>query len=175
MPKSALHRFLDRELLALTLSATAQRSDLYASDLTEAERRPFQRSLRESLQRVTGSYKRSVTGSAHLENIQSLAAHLSKAHSQVLASGQMKIGHAQKALNLYLKYLWCLNQVQEPPHFPIDSIILKKVPGFTTFRWTRMESIDEYTAIIEAAHRQAKEQRLSLARWELKEYKRRDA
>ena len=87
----------------------------------------------------------------------------------------MKFGHAQKALNLYLKYRWCLDQAQEPPHFPIDSIILKKVPGFERFRWTRMESEEEYKEIISAARKQAQKSGLSLARWELKEYKRRDA
>lgn len=174
MLQSELHEFLDRELLALVLAATAQRSDLYASDLTEAERSPFQHSLRNSLRQVAGNYRQAIDESAHLANIQALATGLSKAHPELLASGQMKIGHAQKALNLYLKYLWCLNLVHEPPHFPVDSIILKYIPGFTTFRWTRMCSMLEYTAIIEAAREQAKNQGLSLARWELKEYKRRD-
>ena len=171
----ALWRFFERELFALTLGATAQRSDLYASDLGEAARRPFQNSLRQSLETLAESYRKSVAESLHIANIQRLGDELSGKHSELLVSGRMRFGHAQKALNLYLKYLWCLQKVEEPPHFPVDSIILKKIPKFTTFRWTRMESSEQYVKIIEAAREQARRQNLSLACWELREYKRRDA
>ena len=171
----SLELFLERELFALTLAATAQRSDLYASDLSDAARRPFQRSLRHSLEQLSIAYSGVVNDANHLDNIENLALSLSRGHGNVLAPGGMRFGHAQKALNLYLKYLWCLEKVHEPPHFPVDSIILKKIPGFSNYRWTRMGSRDDYSRIIRAAHKVAKVQKLSLACWELKEYKRRDA
>lgn len=56
------------------------------------------------------------------------AASLSSEYVSVLADGRMKIGHAQKALNLYLKYMWCAGWVREPPHCPFDRIVLQFVP-----------------------------------------------
>jgi hypothetical protein len=53
----------------------------------------------------------------------------------------MRIGLAQKALNLYLKYLWCLGEIHEPPHCPLDSIVLGQVPGCKDVRWTLIATL----------------------------------
>jgi hypothetical protein len=168
-------RFLRHEIFALTLAATAQRSGLYRSGLTDRKRQPFKRSLRKALEHIARRYKTAVSEPVHIRNIEWLATSLSAKHANLLASGRMKCGHAQKALNLYLKYLWSIGRVVEPPHFPIDSIILKDVPKHSTCRWTKIKSIQEYCKVVEAARIQATRQRLSLARWELKIYIRRVA
>lgn len=84
----------------------------------------------------------------------------------------MKFGHAQKALNLYLKYHWCFGMLPMPPHCPLDSIVLKKIPGFTQERWTRLDSSERYVNIISAAKVQANG--VPLAVWELDVYNARD-
>ena len=175
MPQTELRAFLDDQIFGMTLAATAQRSSLYAANLVEAERKPFQRSLRAALETCSEGYTSRVAEEVHLEKIGSLASDLSRRHSGLLNSGRMKFGHAQKALNLYLKYLWCIGRVEEPPHCPIDSIILKRVPGFTDVRWTQLTTASQYMKIIASAKTQASASNLSLAQWELREYNRSDA
>ena len=49
-----------------------------------------------------------------------------KIGSDVLGQLSYKYGIAQKFINLSLKYHWCLDLIQEPPHCPIDSTIINK-------------------------------------------------
>ena len=175
MANAARNEFLDGQLFGMTLAATAQRSNLYAAELSELQRKPFQKALRRVLESYGKSYTAPVAEDRHLEHINGLVETLSRGYPGLLESGRLKFGHAQKALNLYLKYLWCLDRISEPPHCPIDSIILRKVPGFTDVRWTQLTTAKEYMRIITAAKVQASAKKLSLAQWELQEYNRRDA
>lgn len=43
-------------------------------------------------------------------------------------SNVFRIGSAQKALNLYRKYLWCLGYIPFPPHCPFDATIIDQLP-----------------------------------------------
>ena len=43
-----------------------------------------------------------------MRNIVALSEGLSEDHADILAGKRFRVGTAQKALNLYLKYLWCL-------------------------------------------------------------------
>jgi hypothetical protein len=170
MTNAATRAFLRSEFFSMTLAATTQRSKLYTADLTEAERLPFQISLRIALEKISEEYVRSVSDTAHINNIQKLADDLSIKHPELLRDGCMRFGHAQKALNLYLKYLWCLKDIRRPPHFPIDSIILKKIPKFTQVRWTKLTDSSKYKSIIAAARLKSQLSGESLAAWELREY-----
>jgi hypothetical protein len=159
------HDFLLREFSTLTLAGTVQRSGLYKAKTTEKDRKPFQDSLRGILEEMAGNYVNSVTEEVHVANIEQLAKRLTEKHPDILADGGMRIGLAQKALNLYLKYLWCLGEIPEPPHCPIDAIVLGKVKGCETVRWTRMKTIEEYCDVIAKVKVAAADH--SLAQWEL--------
>lgn len=52
--------------------------------------------------------------------------------------------------NLYLKYQWCLGNIHEPPHFPIDRIIQKKLKPKPIINWTEMNTAEAYMEIIRA-------------------------
>jgi hypothetical protein len=84
---------------------------------------------------------------------------------------RFRIGSAQKALNLYLKYLWCLGLIARPPHCPFDYRILAKLPTCNV-KWTQLDSIVKYKEIVGEAEQLAKGKRLSLADWELEEWQR---
>ncbi|MBM4164277.1 MAG: hypothetical protein FJ222_07540 [Lentisphaerae bacterium] len=168
MTANAQRRFILDEFFTLTLAGTVQRSGLYKEGTTEKDRKPFQDSLRKLLEEMAGEYEHSVAEEVHVANVKRLADELSAKHEDVLADGGMRIGHAQKALNLYLKYRWCLGEIPAPPHCPLDSIVLGQVPGCETVRWTRMKTIDEYRDAIAKVRLAAGEQ--SLAQWELENY-----
>jgi hypothetical protein len=86
----------------------------------------------------------------------------------VLENRRFRIGSAQKALNLYLKYLWCLGKICSPPHCPFDRQIIASLPNYTGPSWTKLVREEDYRALVEAA--KAKAQDSSLAAWELRIY-----
>ncbi|WP_147818866.1 hypothetical protein [Salidesulfovibrio onnuriiensis] len=65
----------------------------------------------------------------HLANIESLVERsMEDDLKSCLFKGKMTFGVAQKLLNMYLKYLWCAGIIKhEPPHCPIDSIVLRNL------------------------------------------------
>jgi hypothetical protein len=157
--------FILNEIFAATLGATVQRSKTYKDNTTEKERNSFQKSLRLKLEKLAQLYISQVPESQHLDNIAFLAETLSTEHSSVLFRSRFRIGSAQKALNLYLKYLWCLGLIEQPPHCPIDAIVLAKLVGRVSTRWTILDSLSEYEEVIAAAKLKAGEIPLSI--WEL--------
>lgn len=102
----------------------------------------------------------------HVENIVALANTVTQACSPILHQGRFRTGIAQKALNLYLKYLWCLDLIPEPPHCPFDSEIIKRLPApANQLIWTNFDRVEDYLTLVSAARRVAGTQ--SLAEWEL--------
>lgn len=160
--------FIRREIFSMTLSASTQRAGVYREKTLEGKRKPFQKSLRLLLEEKSEDYSVSVSDAAHLENIEHISRELSARHADVLTNNGMRIGPAQKALNLYLKYLWCLGEIPEPPHCPIDATVLSRVPGCAGVHWTMMKTIEEYRVVIEKARAVATQKRLSLPEWELR-------
>lgn len=160
--------FIEDELFGLTLQGTVQRSGVYRAGLTESGRKAFQRGLKSKLTKLLEHYRNSVNEQRHCTNIEELANHLSTEYAQVLADGRMKIGHAQKALNLYLKYMWCAGWIPEPPHCPFDRIVLQFVPECKNMLWTKLDSMDDYNLIVKCSKIAAGTQSLSM--WELKIY-----
>ena len=72
----------------------------------------------------------------------------------------MNLGIVQKIFNLYLKYLWCLEKIKTPPHFPVDRIIQGKLnealkeSGEKTFQlqpWTQFTTEEQYMLVINNA------------------------
>lgn len=101
-------------------------------------------------------------------NISTLADTLSLLHTTVLKDGRFRIGSAQKALNLFLKYLWCIGEIPTPPHCPLDYKIIQKLPPPARRNWTEIETIDDYKSLVAEAKKLAGSQ--PLAEWELQLY-----
>ncbi|MGB2989994.1 MAG: hypothetical protein WBC98_08555, partial [Candidatus Zixiibacteriota bacterium] len=106
-------KFLRDELFSRTLMATVQRAGIYKSNTTERKRRVFRWALRAQLEQIAQGYKAKVSEEAHIQNILELSTHLSAVHKGVLQNSRFRIGTAQKALNLHLKFLWCLGKIPE--------------------------------------------------------------
>ena len=168
-------RFLKDELFTRTLMATVQRADIYKAKSierkkksTDQKREAFRSDLQKRLEQIAEGYKRKVLKGVHVKNIRKLARHLSNRHKDLLHDGRFRIGTAQKALNLYLKFLWCLGKIPEPPHCPFDSRIIAKLSAYKGPSWTILYKVTDYKKLIKAAEEEA--QGTSLAVWELKTY-----
>ncbi len=162
--------YLKSELFSLTLMGTVQRGSLYQEGSSEAQRSAFRRSLRAELEQLSEEYSEPVSEARHLANITSLAELISAKHPEVLSGRRFRIGSAQKALNLYLKYMWCLGLIPIPPHCPFDAIVLSQIPECRHVRWTQLDSPDDYKQIVKRA--KAVAGTIPLATWELRIYNR---
>ncbi len=157
----------------MTVAATMQRNRVYADGGTEADRSDFRVALRNQLDLVTSGYSTYVDGPKHEENISLIADALSRSHARVLVAGRFRIGTAQKALNLWLKYLWCSNFLpSEPPHCPFDRIIIQNHLPPTThhINWTTLDNMQDYRLLCDEAKKKAEAKSLSIAQWELEAY-----
>ena len=173
MTSSARHDFLKTQLFQLTVAATMQRNKVYADATTEAERAAFRGALRKQLEAITPLYSTQADDQKHEESISSMADTLSRAHYGVLVDERFRIGTAQKALNLWLKYLWCSNFLPtEPPHCPFDRIIIQgQLPRELHYiNWTTLDNMPDYRKLWQASKELANVKSLSIAQWELVTY-----
>lgn len=164
--------FLRSQALLGAMTASLQRASVYCQTASESQKSAFREALRTTLRTLENSYAVPVSEDDHLNNIEFLAARMSEEHASCLVSGHLRIGIAQKALNLYLKYLWCYGFIPIPPHCPFDSRVIARLPKKDQVLWTRLDDLDSYRALVRAAKRVAGDR--SLSAWELTIYQRTD-
>jgi len=172
--QAAKRNFLVDQSIVNSIGGAFQRANVYAEGLTETH--PDRDTLRDALQgklRSLGTqYVASVSDTGHCHNIARLADELSQefAESGILRNNRFRIGIAQKALNLYLKYLWCLGDIPPPPHCPLDRRIIDKLglpPGHPgEYDWTKLDDLDKYKFLIEKCREKASP--ASIPEWELR-------
>jgi len=105
--------------------------------------------------------------------MESLTKNPSEKFGAILENGPFCVGRAQKALNVYLKSLWCLGRISDPPpHYPFDRRILVDVLKLKDTKWTAMNDVEEYQRWVSKARAAANG--LSPAEWELREWSRAD-
>ena len=160
------NEFLRNEFLTLTLLGALGRSNTYLKSALEEERVELRDKLRAKLKDVGTRYMSPVDDSSHVANICEIADEMTSQFSRFLKRERFRIGIAQKALNLYLKYLWCLGEIPAPPHCPFDSIVIAHLPKERQRPWTSIDKAEDYMALVGAARVIAGES--SQAEWELK-------
>ena len=165
--------FLRREFFSMSLQAATQHVKVYAAGTNEGDRQEIRDHLRDLLEVISAKYEVAVSESDHVKNIQGIVNTLSRRHSGLLNTRRFPFSSAQKALNLYLKYLWCLQLIEMPPHCPVDAIVLKAAKAKSVKAWTRIESKEEYLSAISELKAAAGEK--GLAEWELHAYNSSDA
>lgn len=162
-------QFLYNEIFALTIQAAFQRSNIYKPGINDNDKLYFKRKLRGYLDNLLESYKTKVSEEIHIQNIESLSEY--SVVFNILQNGKLNIGVAQKLLNLYLKYHWCLGTIPEPPHCPVDRKIQENLKVKPIVSWTKMTSIKEYKEVIERFKEKCSKGQ-SLARLELDNFER---
>ena len=161
----ACRGFLRLEFQSLALLGASQHIRIYRLHVLESDRAAFRTALHRELDGISQDYATdAMTEARHVAHIQSLADTLSRGFGHVLENARLRIGPAQKALNLYLKYLWCAGLQPMPPHCPMDSIVLQQA-GNATMRWSQIDSIADYLAAIGVLKQAAGQ--VPLAVWEL--------
>lgn len=157
--------FLSEEFLTMSVFGALGRSRTYAQTATDCDKGKVRLALRAKLAQTAQEYASSVTEDRHVQKIRRIADELSAEHQHCLRAGRFRVGIAQKALNLYLKYLWCQGRIPTPPHCPFDRRMIDRIPGADTQNWTELDNIDDYLQLVAAAKRASAGRTLS--EWEL--------
>lgn len=164
--------YLIRELWILAWGASVQRAHLYKEGIGHNSREvgDFRKCVIEYLSsKVLPQYNRLLDEPQHYRNIDGLIDFATRVGKTVLDKEGYKYGVAQKLLNLALKYHWCLGLSEEPPHCPVDRIVISKTKYKGKINWTQITQRAKYEEVIEEVRRLAKAKGLSMAEWELKE------
>jgi hypothetical protein len=154
----------------VTMAAALRRSNTYSQNVTDKQRKAFREGICGQLEEMAKQYTIKVSDQQHLKNIKRLQKFAASNHHSVLKDSQLKLGVAQKALNLYLKLQWSQGQIVEPPHCPLDAVIIKKLPIEHQCNWTDLNDLKKYKALIKAVKKLADAEGKSIAEWELVAY-----
>ena len=172
--KSQKQSFLKRvkvssvqDALRNSLVASLQRNRTYKDGFQNFDREPLRRALQSKLRNMESLYSNPVSDESHINNIVEISNSLSKEFGSMLVEGRFRIGTSQKALNLFAKFLWCLNDNwPRPPHCPLDGKILKHVSIYEP--WTKLDSAKLYQEWINRIRKYAYSMNFtSIAEWEL--------
>jgi hypothetical protein len=166
--------YIVNELWILAWNASVQRAELYAKGT-----KPADSVFREKVVKYISSdlipqyIEDGITEEQHYQNIEGLIDYANSVGRGTLGEWGYKYGVAQKLLNLALKYHWCIGLISEPPHCPIDRIVISKTKYRASVNWTDITQRRDYQKVIEEIKQLAKAQGLSIPMWELSNYTRR--
>jgi len=160
-----MDEFIKKIILGRTIQAAFQRGNVYAPNLSKKDKNDLKNSIKGELEKIANNYIKNVSEAAHIKNIEHLSLTITQNHSKKLKNGRLRIGTAQKLLNVYIKFLWCLDKAMEPKHCPIDGIVLKEIKD--NQKWTDLKSIVEYKKIISKIRNHINNNE-TIAKWEWK-------
>lgn len=168
--------FIVNEIWILAWNASVQRADLYKKGLSYKDRKAsnFRASVIDYIEvNIFHIYENGCSEEVHYKNIESLIAKANGLGLGILGPEGYKYGVAQKLLNLAVKYMWCLGHIKEPPHCPVDRIIIDKTKFKNEVLWTKITKRKPYEDVIEEIKILARANSLTPAQWELSNYARR--
>ena len=174
--KEKMLEFVKNELWILAWAASVQRAKLYRPGLApgSSEADIFRDNVIKFLtEKIIPQYVDGCSEEEHYRNISALIAYANEIDPGILDKAGYKYGVAQKLLNLALKYHWCLGLIDEPPHCPVDRIIISKTSYCGKTNWTQITEKSQYEEIIGEVKAMAGRKELSIPKWELTHYSRR--
>jgi hypothetical protein len=173
-------KFLINQAIASSIISAFQHAGVYGAGLkaNDPRKNSLRKELVDRLRSLGEKYHEPVTGEEHCRNIEGLADTLTKRYkgTDLLRNDRFRIGIAQKALNVYLKNLWCLGEITTaPPHCPLDRQIIDRLGMKSSERaeydWTKLDDIERYKELISLCDKKAREKgSRNIAEWELEVY-----
>jgi hypothetical protein len=160
--------FLEEVFLSNSISSALGHNPTYKKGAPKDASDILGRELRRALRELAARYSDPVSEEEHIQNIKALAKRISERCAAILEDRNFRLGPAQKAFNVYLKFLWCDGRISPPPHCPFDSELIGKLklPPGCQVKWTMLDDEKSYRDWVSAAKVQAGAE--SLAAWELR-------
>lgn len=145
-----MHDFIHRMVLRNSTNAAIQRANVYSSTTSQIGKNAFREDLKRWLTQLGLRYFAwEYNGKKYCDEITSLKTHLNTRHSFLLNGGNVKIGVCQKAITLYLKYLWLLgDNSKKPIYATLDRGIMNLAGVTNPPNWTELDDIQEYERVV---------------------------
>lgn len=165
-----------KNALTMAVNASLQHNKLYRNNINQYKRGKFRNRLKEEILSISHEYIVTKSQEDFKNDIECLKFNINKEFSHLFLDETTKdslepgfrISHSQKCLSVYLKHLWCMNNIPRPPLPPIDRNILKIASKKSVPKWTKVNSIEEYNVLVEYLINAASE--MHVTEWELKYY-----
>ncbi|WP_100629742.1 hypothetical protein [Algoriphagus formosus] len=165
---------------SLAISAALQHNSLYEPNTSFSQKKIIRSTLAGKLMDISTKYISSVSEETYYNDIielkdfmnQKYSDHfLKSAHPKYGYDPGFRISHSQKSLSVFLKHLWCIGKIEEPPQCPVDRIILTSIGQKSkNAAWGYVNSIEEHATkvnFIKEFIKNTKNPKMSLAKWEL--------
>lgn len=167
-------QFILNEIWTLTFGAAFQRASVYKEEIDDTQKELLKIEIRSYIENeLEPRYENGrVTEKQHIENIFFISNHTKK-FAEILTGGKLNFGVSQKLLNLHLKYLWCLDKMATPPHFPVDRRIQETLGLKPIVPWTEFQDEIDYMRIIDNVKQRLGKDFKTVAEYELNHFKRR--
>ena len=163
------------------IAASVQHNSLYAPNITPEEKEAVRCAWRSFLLDIIGKYKKQQTVDEYERDILKLQekmntqfrdAFYQTPHSKYKTDPGFRISHAQKSISVFLKHLWCMDEVDTPPQCPVDRVVLEMAGlKYDKAKWGYVNSIEEHRRKIDQLISAKDNEQQSLAVWELKNFR----
>jgi len=164
--QSEKRKFAEKEIYFLVFQGALMRGyPFYAKKVDERRRMKFKVYLLEQLKKFTKRYP----NEDYIKILNEFQKEINNSeYIDILNEKKITFGRVQKLLNLYLKYCWAFDfNKNEPPHCPIDSIILGKI-NWHDYSWSNPNfDVEKYKEAIDRCKKEAEKINKSVAQWEL--------
>lgn len=119
------------------IAAAVQHNTLYRPDCSQSERSEVRATWSRLLTEAAQKYVEPQTVETYEFDFLSIRESMNATHGTKFRNVPhprykksppgFRVSHAQKSLSVYLKHLWCIGFIVEPPSCPVDRIILERV------------------------------------------------
>ena len=163
--------------ISLSIKAAVQHNSLYLENLSIGKRKEVRTDWGKELLHIAEKYKENQTEEIYNEDILKLKELMNIRHGDSFRRSPhlkykydigFRISHSQKSISVFLKHLWCMNKISEPPVCPVDRIILEKI-GMSgkSASWGYINSLEIHNSKVAEINEFALKENKSIAIWEL--------
>lgn len=161
------------------VGAALQHNRTYTNDVNPARRKQFREQWKQELLQINDRLgKEKFAFNSVLAEIENLSDVMNKQFGQIFIDQHpryggrgFRIAHAQKSISVFMKHLWCMDKIPEPPICPVDRriLILLGIDN-EVMPWTAVDSIEVYLDQLNRIMAQAEKEGKNIAQWELESF-----
>jgi hypothetical protein len=164
----------ENHALSKSIGASVGRNPTYTANLNNSDKSIFRTFWATEIITIGMSFNEPRDLKYYLQQVQNLANTINQDYYNTLQPHKpnydngFRIAHSQKSISVFLKHLWCMELIPEPPCCPIDRMISLKAKYPLDVSWTKMNSIDQIERTLIGFRTLAENNNQTIAEWELK-------
>jgi len=160
------------EAIKEAIGASVKHNPTYSPNIELKERSIVRKSWETHLIKIGELFTENRNLEFYLETVNEFQTTMSEYNSLLSPNKKnydngFRIAHSQKSISVFLKHLWCMDLIPEPPCCPVDRIIAKAANVKLKENWTQMNSIESLEFALNEFSKIANSENKTLAMWEL--------